>query len=67
MKGKILASVAFVLFLALSLSACEEPVTNNYYNSTTTNNNYYGSSSVTGQPSVTPDFINKMQTSPEPW
>jgi hypothetical protein len=65
MKGTLFALVGtlFLLFpLCGAASSCEQPVTNNYYQNSnnTTNNNYYGSSSITGQPSITPNFINKM-------
>ena len=65
MKGKITASLVIALFVILSLSSCERPITDNYYytnSNNTTTNNYYesGSTAVTGQPTVTPDFINKM-------
>lgn len=65
MKGKIftLLGTLFLLFpLCGAASSCEEPVTNTYYTNSnnTTNYYYYGSSSVTRQPSINPDFINKM-------
>jgi len=64
-KSKIIICIMTIL-LALPLcatqSSCEQPVTNNYYTNSnnTTNNYYYGSSPITGAPSITPDFINKM-------
>jgi len=63
-KSKIIILVATTLLafpLCAAQSSCEQPVTNNYYsNSNNTTNNYYSSSPVTGAPSITPDFINKM-------
>lgn len=64
-KAKIIffvVSLLLVLPLCAAQSSCEEPVTNNYYSNSnnTTNNYYYGSSPITGSPSITPDFINKM-------
>jgi hypothetical protein len=64
-KGKIIfctVTILLALPLCAAQSSCEEPVTNNYYTNSnnTTNNYYYGTSPVTGAPSITPDFINKM-------
>lgn len=65
LKGKTIIAGIVILLSILPLcaaqSSCEQPVTNNYYNSNnTTTNNYYGSSTVTGAPSISPNFINKM-------
>jgi len=63
MKGTLFALVGtlFLLFpLCGAASSCEQPVIYNTYSNNTTNSYYYGNSSITGQPSITPDFINKM-------
>jgi hypothetical protein len=62
-KRKTLTCLFTGIFLLLSFTAstCEPPVTNYYYtNSNNTVHNHYGNSPVTGQPTITPDFINKM-------
>lgn len=62
-KGKIivLALSLFLLFpLCGAASSCEQPVIYNTNSNNTTNTYSYGSSSITRQPSITPDFINKM-------